>query len=273
MLLAPTLPPIQYLTGRCQRFNVIGKHSLRERITGRVEQGLGIRSGICCLFHPAPTVPPHHPVGIPSRFAEGTWVRVRDEAGVRETLDGGAHLRGLKFASAQWSTCSKVYRVIKNVRRIVDDRGKMRPVSRTVLLSGVDCTSDGTGGCGRHCPMMYRDEWLEPAEPQADDVAAPREELRLARIRSLEEMPRRLDLLGQREGLMFMPEMARYAGTRVGIMRQLSQVFEYDCWRAPPRPIYILEGLHCTGAIFGSHGPCDRACRLLWHADWLEPDA
>jgi hypothetical protein len=195
---------------------------------------------------------------------------VHDQARLQQTLDGRSRLRGLEFTSTQWSTCSKVYRVLKGVRRILDDRGKMRPVSRTVLLAGVDCTSDGGTGCGRYCPMMYREEWLDLAEPPAEELAAPRAEAGFARIRPLHEIPGRLDRFGQREGLMFMPEMARYAGTRARILGQLSQVFEYDHWRAPPHPVYILDGLHCSGGILGSLGPCDRACRLLWHADWLE---
>jgi hypothetical protein len=273
MLFTPTLPPIPYLTGRCQRFNIIGQHSLRERISGRVGQGLGIKSSIGCLLRPGASLSPHDPLGVPSRFAEGDWVRVRDQAAVRGTLDGGSRLRGLEFTAAQWTTCSKVHRVVKRVRRIIDDKGKMRPVSHTVLLSGIDCTGDGTAGCGRHCPMMYRDEWLDPADPQPEELVAPPGEARFARIRPLQQIPSRLDWLGQREGLMFMPEMARYAGTRARILRQLSQVFEYDCWRETPHPIYILDGLHCTGGILGSHGPCHRACRLLWHADWIELDA
>lgn len=272
MLFTPTLPPMPYLTGRCQRFNIIAQHSLRERISGRLGRGLGIESSIRCLFHPVAAVPPQDPLGAPSRFAEGDWVRVRDEARVRDVLEGGSCLRCSEFTAARPPTCSKVYCVMKNVRRMIDDQGNMRPVSHTVLLAGVDCTGDGRTGCGRHCPMMFRDEWLDPAEPQPQGLAPARGEARFARIRSLQQIHGRLDLLGQREGLMFMPEMARYAGARVGIVLQLSQVFEYGRWREPPHPIYSLEGLHCTGGILGSDGPCDRACRLLWHSDWLELD-
>jgi len=80
-------------------------------------------------------------------------------------------------------------------------------------------------------------------------------DVRFARIRSLQQILSRLDRLDQREGLMFMPEMARFAGTHARVLRQLSRVFEYNCWREPPHPIYILDGLHCTGGILGSDGP------------------
>ena len=256
-------PPIH-----CQRLNIIGNHSMSQRIMGHFHQGLGIKSGIRRLFNPSP--PARDPLGVPSRFAEGDWVRVRDHASVRETLDGRSRLRGLKFTPTQWITCSKIYRVFKSMRRIIDDKGVLRPISGTVLLAGVDCGIDGgSGGCGRHCPMMYRDEWLEPAKPGSGARTLTSGETRFARILSLARITRGLAWRGQREGLMFTPEMARFAGVRVRILRQLTRVFEYDRWLNPRHPIYILD-LHCTGGTLGSDGPCDRACHLLWHADWLE---
>ena len=274
MLFTPTLPPIPHLTGRCQRLTLIGKHSLLQRLTGRIGQGSGIKTRVRRLRHARPPAPRRDPLGASSRFADGTWVRVRDEASVRRTLDGQSRLRGLMFTPAQWETCSRVYRVVKSVRRIIDDKGRLRPVSRTVLLGGVDCGGESdTAGCGRHCPTWYRDEWLEASEPPAETPGACEQHLRIARVGPMEHILKRLGLLDRRDGLMFMPEMARYVGTRVGIVRQLSRVFEYDRWTEPPCPVYILEGLHCTGAILGSDGPCDRTCPLLWHADWLELDA
>ena len=118
--------------------------------------------------------------------------------------------------------------------------------------------------------MMYRDEWLEPAEtplvrPQPVDTLA----LSYARVRPLQEIQATLDVLGRRDHLMFMPEMARYAGARFRIERRIERVLEHGQRLATPGPIYILEGLRCTGDVLGADGPCDRACHLLWHADWL----
>jgi hypothetical protein len=89
------------------------------------------------------------------------------------------------------------------------------------------------------------------------------------RVRSVEEIRAGLDLRGRRGGLTFMPEMAQHAGKRFAIARQLTKVFEYDRWIAPRAPIYILRGAHCSGAVVGDNGPCDRACALMWHEDWL----
>ena len=51
--------------------------------------------------------------------------------------------------------------------------------------------------------------------------------------------------------------------------RQQGRRQEHDRWVEPRRPIYVLEGLHCSGARIGETGPCDLACSLLWHEDWL----
>ena len=271
MFVAPALPKIPYLTDRCQRFDIVGEHSLRERVAGRMAQGLGLKSGIRRLLQPSSKAHDSDPLGAISQFREGSWVRVRDEASVRKTLDERGYLRGLRFSRGLWPTCSRVYRVAKVVRRVIDDERMMRPIARTVLLHGVDCSEAGTdAGCGRHCPMWYRDEWLEPCDAPSQEMKDPQAEPpRYGRVRPLEQILSRLDPLGRREGLTLMPEMARYVGTRARIARRITRVLEYNRWVDVCANIYILEGLHCTGAVLGSEGPCDRACSLLWHADWL----
>jgi len=119
--------------------------------------------------------------------------------------------------------------------------------------------------------MMYRDEWLEPAEAPHRDPPCARH-LRHARVRDLDEILAGLDLHGRRDGLTFMPEMRAYVGKRFAIANQLTTVFEYDRWITTRAPIYILAGLHCTGAVVGDRGPCDRGCALMWHEDWLQVD-
>ncbi|HVY47426.1 MAG TPA: GNAT family N-acetyltransferase, partial [Minicystis sp.] len=237
------------LRGGCQRTDVIGSHTPLERAQGRIREGLGVKSAALRALRPAPPKPP---LGAPSRFAPGSWVRVLDEAAVRATLDDKARLRGLEFVGSQWRTCGNVYRVSKQVRRLRDDHGVLRPVSRTVLLESVTCAGDGAepAGCGRHCPMMYRDEWLEPAEAPRRPPPAATGRTR-ARVRDANEIEASLDLRGRRDGLLFMPEMAAYAGRRFEVVEKLTRVFEYDRWIDVRRPVYILDGLHCTGAVLG----------------------
>jgi hypothetical protein len=166
-----------------------------------------------------------------------------------------------------------VYRVSKHVLRIIDDRETMRSVSRTVLLDGVDCgAANGTEGCGRFCPMMYKDDWLEPAEPPPPIEQPSGAPAKLARVRPVEEIMNGLDVFGQLDGLMFTQEMAQYTGMQFPIFRQVTRVFEYYRWVETKHPFYILEGLNCSGSVLGNDGPCHRACRMLWHRDWLELD-
>jgi hypothetical protein len=149
------------MTTDCQRLDVIGQHTLYQRIQGRIDDGLGIKSGLVRLLRP-PKAGPH--LGKPSRFAAGEWVRVRGKDSVRATLDANDKLRGLYFVPEQWNYCERVFQVEQVLRRMVDDRGRFRAVSGTVLLAGADCGGpSGTAGCGRRCPLMFRDEWLEPA--------------------------------------------------------------------------------------------------------------
>jgi Acetyltransferase (GNAT) domain len=267
----PLLPadPRAPLRRGCQRNDILGAHSAVERLRGRLDAGLGLRSGVRRALRPARKGDER--LGPESRFRAGSWVRVKSESEVRATLDGKDRLRGLGFVPSQWAECGEVRRVEKSVRRIRDDRGRLRPVARTVLLDGVTCAGHGTepAGCGRHCPLMFRDEWLEPSEAPRREPPGP-SLARHARVRDLDEIRLGLDLHGRRDGLGFSPEMGAYSGKRFRIVSRLPKVFEYDHWVEPRAPIYILEGLACSGAVLGDKGPCDRACALLWHQDWLE---
>jgi CelD/BcsL family acetyltransferase involved in cellulose biosynthesis len=251
----------------CQRGDIIGAHTLVARIRGRLDAGLGIKSGIERRLHPAPR---REPRGAASEFAPGSWVRVKPAPALHELLDGRGRTRGLQFTQAQWGTAGEVFQVARQVRRLRDDHGRFRPISRTVLLDGVDCSGHGPepAGCGRHCPMMYRDEWLEAAPAPHRGPTQPSTE-RHARVRSVEQIRAGLDLRGRRDGLTFMPEMAQHAGKRFAVANQLTTVFEYDHWIATRAPIYILRGANCAGTAVGDSRPCDRACALMWHRDWL----
>lgn len=257
------------LPRHCQREDLIGVHSLLAKVHGRLTSGLGIKSGIRRMVNPPP---PRDPLGEPSQFAPGSWVRVKPADQLRGALDDRDRTRGLAFVPTQWETVDQVYRVASHVRRLRDDHGVFRPVGRTVLLDGVDCAGHGPepAGCGRHCPMMYRDEWLEPAPaPTRGPTPPATAHTAHARVRSFEEIREGLDLQGRRDGLTFMPEMAELAGKRFAVVNKLTQVFELDRWVETRAPIYLLEDVHCHGTVTGKRGPCDRACSMLWHADWL----
>ena len=276
-LIKPRVPqtwrdtPRSPLPRRCQRADIVGEHTVIARARSRITSGLGIRSGLRRAL--AGKKPKR--LGEPSAFAVGTWVKVRDADAIRAGLDPQGRTRGLAFVPAQWQTCGGVFRVASHVRRIRDDHGRYRAVSRTVLLEGVDCGFGATqaAGCGRHCPLMFRDDWLEAAQMPAKPAPAPAR--RHARVRDGAEIVAGLDVFGRRDGLTFMPEMAEHAGKRFAVLGTIERVFEHDQWVPTRAPLYMLEGLHCTGGLCGKRGPCDRACTLMWHPDWLivEPDA
>lgn len=156
---------------------------------------------------------------------------------------------------------------------MLDDNGQMRAISTTVLLDSVPCSGPHGGhGCGRECPMMFRDEWLEevsppPARPLPDDGAG------YARVRDVAEIKATLDTGSARHGLLFMPEMYAYAGRRFRIRRKIGEVLDGGRRVPVSESIHLLEGLYCSGAIIEQNGPCQRACRLLWHEDWLQMES
>jgi len=268
--LKPRLPervrdPKLLLQHRCQRDDVVGRHTLVESTVGRVERGLGIKSGLSRAL--GRRAPEQARFGRESSFPVGSWVRVRDAEQIRVTLDAAERLRGLSFVPAQWQSCGNAYRVARHVRRI-RERGRWRPISATVLLEGLTCAGHGPEpmGCGRHCPLWFRDEWLEPAEAARQEPHGP-SRLRRVRVRSLEEIRAGLDLLGRRDGVSFVPEMAAHAEKRFQALACIDRVFEYDAWVPARRPLWILQGVGCSGQL--EQGPCDRQCPLLWHEDWL----
>lgn len=252
----------------CQRLNILGDHPLKRRVAVLFHTVAHLHRSLVRRFS-SPVL------GKPSRFAEGQWVGVLDQESVRRTLDSKSRLRGLVFVQWQWPFCGGVYQVEKVMRRIIDDQGTFRPISGTVLLRGVDCGgTSGTEGCGRRCPLMFRDEWLRPAS--APIVSRTNTAIfgEYACVRSVEEIHTSLDRWGKRDGLLFMPEMAKWTEKRFRVARLTTKVYEHDGTKyagyiSTRFPVYILEGLNCSGAVLGSRGPCDRLCPILWHEDWL----
>lgn len=255
---------------RCQAENLVGQHGAAAWLLRRSMRALPVRSTIRRWLRPKKKTKPLR-LGPPSRFLPGDWVRVLDAPAIQATLDGRNMLRGLLFVEQQWPYCGQVYKVRDVVRRILDDQGHMRPMTRTVSLEGPHCGGvDEQSGCGRLCPLFFRDEWLEPVPPPAPPPASP-ERGTLMRVRSCEEIEATLDEQGMCDGLYFMPEMHRHAGSIVRLRKQLREVYELNRSVATAIPVYLLEGLTCSGQAVGPRGPCHRGCTLLWHGRWLEP--
>ncbi|MFB7911256.1 hypothetical protein ACFY2K_09435 [Kitasatospora sp. NPDC001309] len=202
--------------------------------------------------------------GRPSRFSVGDWVRVKDEAAVRATLDAEDRHRGLWFTRSQWSFCGGVHRVERVVRRMVDDHYRMRRLADTVTLAGATCHgADGTQGCGLDCALLFRDAWLEPASAPLPPA---RPATRWATVRSLAEISATLGADGRLDGVPFQPGMERHVGTRHGAFELRHRSLAW--WQRPAGGRwFILRGLRCGGEPVANG--CDRQCALLWHESWL----
>jgi hypothetical protein len=266
-----------FLRGRCQAQNLLGDHTVETLLVKRVSRTTAVRSRL----KQALTAPRKNgaaaksPLGSPSKFAPGAWVRVLDEPEIKATLDARDRLGGLEWVPQQWAYCKGIFRVQSVVQRILDDHGTLRPISRTLILEGVDCGGlAGIEGCGRFCPLFFRDAWLAPAESLdgiADGVTFGA--VVHATVRTRAEIESTLDATGRLDGLAFMAEMASYAGRRLRLVRRIKLTREFGQWVHVPKPVFVLEGLHCSGQVLGAEGPCHRGCPLLWHARWLNLEA
>ncbi|MGA9077723.1 MAG: hypothetical protein WB383_05280 [Acidimicrobiales bacterium] len=209
-------------------------------------------------------------LGRPSRFQVGDWVRVKDAADIRATFDGNDELRGRRFTPSHWAYCGRTHMVERVVRRRPDHDDCMLPLDAQVALSGAICDApNGLRGCGRACSLFFVDEWLDPSSA---DKAQPRTFAPVARVRSFEDIAATLDAKGRLDGISFSPEMIKFTGRQIPVVRQVMDIgIQLPRWKQPRGLFYALEGVRCTGQPRGS-GQCDRNCALLWHRSWLEMD-
>jgi hypothetical protein len=215
---------------------------------------------------------PRAALGPASRCKEGDWVRIRDADAIRATLDAQERLRGLKFMETQWLYCGGTYQVARVVRRMIDDSLAMRSISGAVILDGVTCDGpEGTPGCGRACALMFKDDWLEPAEPTSSSHDARTLPDRFVRVRSATEVLRTLGRDGRLDGMSPSAQMLSLAGQRFRVARLREFIPpDHPLEQRLPKVWYILDGVRCDGLVLGADGPCDRWCGLLWHESWLE---
>jgi hypothetical protein len=87
-------------------------------------------------------------------------------------------------------------------------------------------------------------------------------------VRPLDEILATLDRQGAFEGIPFMPEMVRFSGQRLLVLRRAEKIYDW-VWHTGLRRLHdtvILEGLRCDGS---GHGGCQAMCHLLWKEAWL----
>ncbi len=89
-------------------------------------------------------------------------------------------------------------------------------------------------------------------------------------VRPIDEILATLDDHQAIDGLVFMPEMARYCGQRFRVLMRAGRTCVYPS-EVPFRRLdhaVTLGGLRCDGA---DHGGCQLGCMLLWREEWLRP--
>jgi hypothetical protein len=95
----------------------------------------------------------------------GELVEVRSKEEIMATLDKSQRHRGLWFDSEMLPYCGGIYRVLRRVSRIVDEKTRKMVTMKTpcVVLEGVVCKSDYHRLCPRAIYPYWRENWLKRA--------------------------------------------------------------------------------------------------------------
>lgn len=103
----------------------------------------------------------------------GELVQVRTKEEIMTTLDSGQRNRGLWFDSEMLPYCGGIYRVLRRVQHILDEKtGKMIHMKRPcIVLEGVVCRSDYHRLCPRSIYPYWRESWLKRAAPDVLSAA------------------------------------------------------------------------------------------------------
>jgi 2-polyprenyl-6-methoxyphenol hydroxylase-like FAD-dependent oxidoreductase len=92
----------------------------------------------------------------------GEWVRVRDAATIRATLNPRGRNLGLSFEPEMERLIGQVRQVDRVVERMVhEETGEMVRLERTVSLKDTYCRGSCAKSCPRANPLFWREAWLE----------------------------------------------------------------------------------------------------------------
>ncbi len=103
---------------------------------------------------------------IPIKFNPGDKVLVRSKDQIQATLNYWGELKGCSFLSEMEPYCGTTQRVLKPVKRFVDERDyRIKRVKGVYFLEGVICQGfELYGACDRACFYWWREEWLEKVD-------------------------------------------------------------------------------------------------------------
>jgi hypothetical protein len=108
-----------------------------------------------------------------SDLQPGELVQVRNKEEIIATLDRQNKNRGLLFDSEMLPYCGGIYRVLRRVHHILDEKtGRMMHMKYPcIVLEGVFCQSDFHRLCPRAIYSYWREGWLKRAAPRPDSPA------------------------------------------------------------------------------------------------------
>ena len=94
---------------------------------------------------------------------KGDWVRVRSLEDIKATLNHREQINGCAFMPEMTEYCGTIQRILKPMKRFVDERDlRVKKSSGIILLDGVMCQGiTDFGNCDRACFYLWREEWLE----------------------------------------------------------------------------------------------------------------
>jgi hypothetical protein len=106
-------------------------------------------------------------------------VRVRSKEEIIATLDKNNRNRGLLFDSEMLPYCGGIYRVLRRVNHIIDEKtGKMMDMKYPcIVLEGVFCRSDYHRLCPKAIYSYWRENWLIRVSPSVMSSLPPQQEL------------------------------------------------------------------------------------------------
>jgi len=110
------------------------------------------------------TKPSASPANVPSAGLQaGDRVRVRSLKEIETTLNHWRQLKGCTFMPEMAEYCGTTQRVLKPMKKFVDERDlRVKKSDGIILLEGVMCKGTAEfGSCDRSCLVFWRKEWLE----------------------------------------------------------------------------------------------------------------
>jgi hypothetical protein len=144
------------------------KLTVRRRLSPSKERVLKNRTNdlmnSLCRLAGKNTKPSASLANVPSSGLQaGDWVRVRSLKDIQNTLNHWRQLKGCSFMPEMAEYCGMTQRVLKPMKKFVDERDlRVKSSNGIILLEGVMCRGTADfGSCDRSCFFFWREEWLE----------------------------------------------------------------------------------------------------------------